>query len=78
MPSLNSIAPEKLARLIGISDSPVVIDVRGHHPQLPPGVPEFRRAHAQSAIVVVVSKLDPQFMLHAMRAGLQPQRCALH
>ena len=48
----------------------VVIDVRGNHPQLPPGVPEFRRAHAQSAIVVVVSKLDPQFMLGAMRAGV--------
>jgi pilus assembly protein CpaE len=54
------------------SDAPsaVVIDVRGNHPQLPPGVPEFRRAHAQSAIVVVVSKLDPQFMLNAMRAGV--------
>jgi pilus assembly protein CpaE len=54
------------------SDAPsaVVIDVRGNHPQLPPGVPEFRRAHSQSAIVVVVSKLDPQFMLNAMRAGV--------
>jgi pilus assembly protein CpaE len=54
------------------SDAPsaVVIDVRGNHPALPPGVPEFRRAHAQSAIVVVVSKLDPQFMLNAMRAGV--------
>jgi pilus assembly protein CpaE len=54
------------------SDAPsaVVIDVRGNHPQLPPGVPEFRRAHPQSAIVVVVSKLDPQFMLNAMRAGV--------
>ena len=48
----------------------VIIDVRGNHPQLPPGVPEFRRAHSQSAIVVVVSKLDPQFMLGAMRAGV--------
>jgi pilus assembly protein CpaE len=54
------------------NDAPaaVVIDVRGNHPQLPPGVPEFRRAHSQSAIVVVVSKLDPQFMLNAMRAGV--------
>ena len=54
------------------SDAPaaVVIDVRGNHPQLPPGVPEFRRAHPQAAIVVVVSKLDPQFMLGAMRAGV--------
>jgi pilus assembly protein CpaE len=54
------------------SDAPaaVVIDVRGNHPQLPPGVPEFRRAHSQAALVVIVSKLDPQFMLHAMRAGV--------
>jgi len=50
--------------------SAVVLDVRGAHPTLPPGVPEFRRAHPQSALVVVVSKLDPQFMLGAMRAGV--------
>jgi pilus assembly protein CpaE len=48
----------------------VVIDARGNHPSLPHGVPEFRRAHSQAALVVVVSKLDPQFMLGAMRAGI--------
>ena len=70
----------KIAQIDGVdfanysraSDAPsaVVIDVRGNHPQLPHGVPEFRRAHPQSAIVVIVSKLDPQFMLGAMRAGV--------
>jgi len=50
--------------------SAVVIDVRGSHPTLPPGVPEFRKAHSQSALVVIVSKLDPQFILAAMRAGV--------
>jgi len=54
------------------SDAPsaVVMDMRGNHPVLPPGVPEFRRAHPQAAIVVIVSKLDPQFILGAMRAGV--------
>src|SRR5688572_14152697 len=70
----------KIAQIDGVdfanysraSDAPsaVVNDVRGNHPQLPHGVPEFRRTHPQSAIVVIVSKLDPQFMLGAMRAGV--------
>ncbi len=42
MPSLNSIAPEKFARLIGLPGAPVVLDVRpGPDPHLIPGSLQF-------------------------------------
>ena len=47
----------------------LVVDLRGQH-QLPPGVAAFRRQHASTGIVLVLSSLEPHLMLEAMRAGV--------
>ncbi|MGE5103073.1 MAG: AAA family ATPase [Deltaproteobacteria bacterium] len=53
----------------GPAPSVVVFDLRGRN-QLPGAVVAYRRAHADSAVVLVVSALDPRMMLEAMRAGV--------
>ena len=47
----------------------LVIDLRGQH-LLPLGVAEFRRRHPATAVVLVLSSLEPHLMLEAMRAGV--------
>lgn len=47
----------------------VVFDVRGKS-QLPSVIALHRRAHPESAAVLVASALDPRIMLEAMRAGV--------
>jgi pilus assembly protein CpaE len=47
----------------------LVVDLRGEH-QLPPGIAAFRRQHAATGVVLVLSSLEPHLMLEAMRAGV--------
>jgi pilus assembly protein CpaE len=47
----------------------VVVDIRGQN-QVPAALAAFRKQHAGSGVVLVVSTLDPRLMLDAMRAGV--------
>jgi pilus assembly protein CpaE len=47
----------------------VVIDLRDN-PQIPPGLAALKRQHPTTAVLLIVSKLDPNLMLEAMRAGV--------
>ncbi|MGK6355277.1 chromate resistance protein ChrB domain-containing protein [Sphingomonas sp. DT-207] len=83
MPSLNSIAPDKLARLIGTPGSPAVIDVRtGEMPHLIPSaiqrsaraVEQWGPALAGSAAVIVDE--DGQASAHGIAAWLRTEGVA--
>ena len=50
--------------------SVVIVDVRGSS-VLPPSISVIRRQFPQTAIVLVVSGLEPAFLLEAMRAGVK-------
>ncbi|MEQ1897742.1 MAG: AAA family ATPase [Vicinamibacterales bacterium] len=62
VPSLASIVP-------GEAPNVMVLDIRGER-QFPQAIAAYRRTHPQSAVVLVVSALDPTLMLEAMRAGV--------
>jgi pilus assembly protein CpaE len=60
-----------LAELARANRAPgvVVLDIRGQN-QVPAALAAFRKQHAASGVVLVVSTLDPRLMLEAMRAGV--------
>ena len=47
----------------------LVVDLR-QHDQFPPELGAFKRRHARTGVVIVVSSLDPRILLEAMRAGV--------
>jgi pilus assembly protein CpaE len=52
----------------------VVLDVRGAV-ELPDVIPELRRQHPQTGIVIVTTSLEPALLLEAMRAGVNELVC---
>jgi pilus assembly protein CpaE len=67
-----SIAAADLAALAQPSARPagvLVVDVRGDK-QFPAALPELKRAHPQTGIVLVAAALETQFMLEAIRCGV--------
>ena len=63
-PSLGTIADEKAPQ-----PDVVVVDQR-RRTDLDPALAALRRAHPETGVVVVASRLDPPLMLEAMRAGV--------
>jgi pilus assembly protein CpaE len=47
----------------------IVLDLR-QHPELPAALSLLRKEHPSTGVVIVASKLDPNLMLEAMRAGV--------
>ncbi len=47
----------------------LVLDLRDE-PQIPPALPQLKRQHPATGVLLVASKLDPALMLEAMRAGV--------
>jgi pilus assembly protein CpaE len=67
-----SLTAADLAALAAPSGQPpkvLVVDLRGER-QLPAALPELKRAHPQTAIVLVVGALETSLMLEAIRCGV--------
>jgi pilus assembly protein CpaE len=47
----------------------LIVDLRGQH-AFPADIATFKRRHPRTGIVIVVTALDPAFMLEAMRGGV--------
>jgi pilus assembly protein CpaE len=58
-----------LAQPDGRAPAVLVIDLRGSG-QFPAVLPQLKRTHPQTAIVLVATALEPSLMLEAMRAGV--------
>ena len=69
---VTSVAASELAALAHPSATPpqvVMLDLRDTS-ALPPHVAALRRQHPETGVVLLVSTLEPSFMLEAMRAGV--------
>jgi pilus assembly protein CpaE len=59
----------KIEHQAGLSPDVLLLDLRGRT-ALPPELASLKRRHPRMGVVIVVSALDPAFMLEAMRAGV--------
>lgn len=68
--SVKVVAPADFGKLAQQAEGPsvLVVDLRGSG-QLPAELVEFRRRHADVGVAIIVSTLEPQLVLEAMRAG---------
>jgi pilus assembly protein CpaE len=69
---VTGVAASELAAIAHPSATPpqvVIVDLRDTS-VLPPHVAALRRQHPETAVILLVSALEPSFMLEAMRAGV--------